>query len=181
MLTEDQKLFLLQVARESILSCLENRKFSLDRPTDRIFSEKRGAFVTLHKKGALRGCIGYIKPYKTIFETIREMARAAAFDDPRFPSLKQEEVNDIVIEISILSDLIPLSNEQLSDIKIGRDGLYIEGLYGSGLLLPQVAVELHWDRETFLRETCRKAGLTANCYLQPENQVYRFSAEIFSE
>jgi len=181
MLSEKQKEFLLQVARESILSNLEKRKFSLARPADEIFSVKRGAFVTLHKKGALRGCIGYIKPYKTIFESIIEMSRAAAFNDPRFPPVDLKELDDIVIEISILSELIPLNKDQLIDIEIGRDGLYIEGLYGSGLLLPQVAAEWRWDRETFLRETCRKAGLSANCYLQPENQVYRFSAEIFSE
>ncbi|MBW6516325.1 MAG: AmmeMemoRadiSam system protein A [Candidatus Cloacimonetes bacterium] len=181
MLTEEQKKFLLRLARESILAHLERREIALKDPTDQILKEKRGAFVTLHKKDALRGCIGYIKPYKPLLQTIKEMARAAAFQDPRFPSVTLKEIDDIYIEISILSELIPVSKEELDDITVGRDGLYIEGLYGSGLLLPQVAVEWNWDRETFLKETCHKAGLSANSYLDPKYQVYRFTAEIFSE
>lgn len=181
MLTEEQKRFLLFIARESILSYLEKREMRYTPPNEAVFSEKRGAFVTLHKNNSLRGCIGYIKAYKTILQTIIDMARAAAFQDPRFPKVTLQEINEISIEISILSELIPLSKENLHDIQISRDGLYIEGLYGSGLLLPQVATEWGWDREQFLRETCRKAGLSENCYLDPGNQVYRFTAEIFSE
>jgi AmmeMemoRadiSam system protein A len=181
MLTKEQKEFLLKLARESILTQLEKRKLTLEMPDDKIFSEKRGAFVTLHLYNKLRGCIGYVKPYKSIFDTINEMARAAAFNDPRFPQVKLSEMDDLIIEISILSELIPLNKKNLEEIIIGNDGLYIEGIFGSGLLLPQVAAELRWDRDTFLRETCRKAGLASDCYLDPRNQLYRFSADIFSE
>ena len=181
MLKTEQKKLLLRLARESILAHLEKRDIAINQPEDQIYKEKRGAFVTLHNNKQLRGCIGYIKPYKSLFQTIKEMARAAAFQDPRFPSISLKEMDQIDIEISILSELTPVSKDQLREITIGRDGLYIEGLYGVGLLLPQVAVEWNWDRETFLRETCHKAGLPGNCYLDPQNQIYRFSAEIFSE
>jgi len=181
MLTEEQKKYLLSLARESILAHLEKREITIKVQSDEIFTKKRGAFVTLHKKDSLRGCIGYIKPYKSLLQTIKEMARAAAFQDPRFPSVSLKEMDEIRIEISVLSELIPVGKDELDEIRVGRDGLFIEGLYGSGLLLPQVAVEWNWDRETFLRETCHKAGLATNSYLDPKYQVYRFTAEIFSE
>lgn len=181
MLSEEQKRFLLKLARESIQAHLEKREIALQIPSDEIYKLKWGVFVTLHKKKALRGCIGYIKPYKPLGLTIIEMARAAAFQDPRFPKVSMKEMEDISLEISILSELIPVSKDELNDITVGRDGLYIEGLFGSGLLLPQVAVEWNWDRNTFLRETCHKAGLPSDCYLNPQYQVYRFTAEIFTE
>ncbi len=181
MLTQKQKNFLLQIARDAIKAPLYNESFSMPAIDDELFLEKRGAFVTLHKNKELRGCIGYIRAYKPLLQTIIEMAKAAAFEDPRFPSVRQDEINKIEIEISVLSELIPVMNHNLEEIIVGRDGIYLEMGYKSGLLLPQVALENDWNRETFLRETCRKAGLDSSSYLQPECKIFRFSAEIFAE
>ncbi len=179
MLDEKQKVFLLTLARDTIESILLKKSLNFDIPKDEIFQTKKGAFVTLTKHGQLRGCIGYIHGYKSILETIIEMARSAAFRDPRFSPVKAEELGEIEIEISILSELVVM--EDASEIEIGRDGLFIENPHGSGLLLPQVATEYNWDTMTFLQETCRKAGLNRESWKSEESTVYRFSAEIFSE
>lgn len=144
-----------------------------------ILSEKRGAFVTLKKHGQLRGCIGYIIPYKSLYETIIDMAQAAAFRDPRFRPVSLEELKEIDIEISILSEMIKI--EDTSEIEIGRDGLMIEHPHGSGVLLPQVAEEYHWDLETYLRQICIKAGLSHQAWKDKDTVLYRFSAEVFGE
>ena len=179
MLSEEQKKFLLNLARETIKAELEKSKLSITCPDDPIYQRKTGGFVTLHKAGKLRGCIGYVIAYKTMFETIKEMAKAAAFKDPRFPPLQKSELESIEIEISILSELIPV--QSVDEIKIGRDGLLIQNNFTSGLLLPQVATEWKWDRKTFLEQTCNKAGLNRNCWQQPDTEIFRFFAEIFSE
>ncbi len=179
MLSEKQKKFLLNLARETIKAEIEKRKLSITCPDEPLFQRKTGGFVTLHKAGKLRGCIGYVIAYKTLFETIKEMAKAAAFNDPRFPSLQKSELENIEIEISVLSELIPV--QSVDEIKIGRDGLLIQNNFTSGLLLPQVATEWKWDRKTFLEQTCNKAGLDRNCWQQSDTEIFRFYAEIFSE
>jgi len=179
MLSEEQKKFLLNLARETIKAEIEKSKLSITCPDEPLYQRKTGGFVTLHKAGKLRGCIGYVIAYKTMFETIKEMAKAAAFSDPRFPPLRKSELENIEIEISILSELI--SVQSVDEIKIGRDGLLIQNNFTSGLLLPQVATEWKWDRKTFLEQTCNKAGLNRNCWQQPDTEILRFSAEIFSE
>ncbi|MCD8480922.1 MAG: AmmeMemoRadiSam system protein A [Candidatus Cloacimonetes bacterium] len=123
--------------------------------------------------------MGYIKGYKTITESIRELAMAAAFRDPRFPPLKASELPDITIEMSLLSPMEAV--QDISEITIGRDGLYLEHPRSSGLLLPQVATEQRWDRDTFLRQVCRKAGLPDQAWQDEGAKLYRFTAEIFSE
>lgn len=174
-----QKKFLLNLARESITAELEKRPLSITKPEDELYDRKLGAFVTLHRFGNLRGCIGQVIPRMSLFETIVEMAKAAAFGDPRFPNLKQEEVDDIEIEISILSELILV--KKADEIEVGRDGLMIrKGIY-SGLLLPQVATEQNWDKHTFLDHTCLKAGLAPGSWQDPQTELYRFTADIFSE
>ena len=179
MLSEKQKKFLLNLARETIKAETEKIKVNIDCPVEPIYQSKTGAFVTLHKSGKLRGCIGYVIAYKSLFETIKEMARAAAFNDPRFPPLQKSELENIEIEISVLSEMIPVRS--IEEIKIGRDGLLIRNSYASGLLLPQVATEWKWDRKTFLEQTCNKAGLNRNCWQEPDTEILRFTAEIFSE
>jgi len=177
MFTEEQKQELLALARQSI----ETRftKEAIFYPDDEAFSIQTGIFVTLHKHGELRGCIGYIKGFKDLVPSIVEMARAAAFQDPRFPTVKQEELKDIAIEISILSKMLLVMDTD--EIEIGRDGLLLNHPYGSGLLLPQVPVEWNWDLPTFLNQICYKAGLPAGSWKDDKAQLYRFSAEIFSE
>ena len=128
-----------------------------------------GAFVTLKKRDNLRGCIGYIKAYKPLWETVQEMAVAAAFHDPRFPSLKPEEVPQLTFEISVLSPLKRIKD--INEIEVGKHGLYIIHGHRAGLLLPQVATEYKWDGETFLAETCHKAGLPANAWMDKESEI----------
>jgi uncharacterized protein len=177
MYNKDQKQELLALARKSISS-----KFSKEAilyPDDEAFQIQRGVFITLHKRGELRGCIGYIKGFKDLVPSIIEMSKAAAFEDPRFPNVKIDELPSITIEISVLSEM-ELVNDT-NEIMIGRDGLFLTHPFGSGLLLPQVPVEWHWDIPTFLDQICYKAGLVAGSWKDERAKLYRFSAEIFSD
>lgn len=139
--------------------------------------ELRGAFVTLYKDGSLRGCIGHIRATRPLEETVREMAIAAAFHDPRFPAVTAEELTSLKLEISVLTPL-QLVND-FEEIEVGVHGLYLECQGHAGLLLPQVATEYGWSREEFLAHTCMKAGLSASCWRQSETRIYLFSADIF--
>lgn len=136
-----------------------------------------GAFVTLKLHGQLRGCIGHIVGDQPLWRTVAEMARAAAFEDPRFPPLSAAESREVEVEISVLSPLARCPDP--AQVEVGRHGLLVRRGQRSGLLLPQVATEWHWDRETFLRQTCAKAGMTADCWQSPETQLWWFEAEVF--
>ena len=178
-LTAKDKDTLLDIVKKAIVAKVNNKdipKLTVDSETLR---EKRGAFVTLKKQGHLRGCIGYIKPVKALGETVQEMAIAAAFHDPRFPSLTPDEVRDLTFEISVLSPLKRIKD--INEIEVGKHGLYVVRAYKSGLLLPQVAVEYEWDRETFLKETCYKAGLPPQAWMDKETEIYIFSADYFGD
>jgi AmmeMemoRadiSam system protein A len=178
-LTDTEKNALLKIAKDAITAEINNQEM----PELEIDSEnlrlKRGAFVTLKKRGNLRGCIGYIKAYKPLWETVQEMAIAAAFRDPRFESLKPDEVQQLTFEISVLSPLKRIKD--IKEIEVGKHGLYIVHGYNSGLLLPQVAVEYEWDRDTFLKETCHKAGLPPTAWMDKETEIYIFSADYFGD
>lgn len=180
--TADKK-FLLELARESIKTYFHNKKPSMERAKH--LSEKRGVFVTLHRDGDLRGCIGYPMPVYALNTAIVEAARNAAFHDPRFPPVDEEELDKIDIEISVLTlpEEIRVSHpdEYKNKIKIGEDGLIIEGSFGSGLLLPQVATENNFNAESFLRCLCQKAGMGFNCWKEPDNKIEKFQAIIFNE
>lgn len=178
-LNKQQQISMLKLARKTIADTL-NAQYEIDIDLgDPVFIEKCGAFVTLHKSGQLRGCIGYIQGIKKIPETVIDMAKAAAFKDPRFPPLNRKEYEDIDIEISILSPIQPVTD--ISDIVVGRDGLIISQGFRSGLLLPQVPVEQGWDRETFLENTCYKAGLPGDSWKKKDIKLEMFSAQVFSE
>jgi AmmeMemoRadiSam system protein A len=142
-----------------------------------VLKDNRGAFVTLKIDGQLRGCIGLVEGIKPLYQAVIEMAQAAAFEDPRFPSLQKQEVDNIDIEISVMSPLKQIRDLNL--IEVGKHGLVIRHGYHSGLLLPQVAREYNWDRITFLEQTCLKAGLPPELYTDPETEIYTFSAEVF--
>ncbi|HOZ01454.1 MAG TPA: AmmeMemoRadiSam system protein A [Candidatus Syntrophosphaera sp.] len=176
-MTSELKQELLQLARQSIAGHWTRHK--PQRPEEPEFLKKRGVFVSLHSQGELRGCIGYIQPYKNIADSVIEMAQAAAFQDPRFTALSEKELDDVDIEISVLSEMTPVLNT--SEIKIGRDGLYIKHPRGSGLLLPQVPTEWNWDLKTFLKQICRKAGLHDEAWKDEGAQLYRFEAEVFGD
>lgn len=178
-LTAKEKAALLDIAKNAIVTKINNKelpKLAVDSET---IKENRGAFVTLKKRGQLRGCIGYIKAFKPLGETVQEMAIAAAFHDPRFPSLKPDEVQDLSFEISVLSPFKRVKD--INEIEVGNHGLYIVRGDNSGLLLPQVALEYGWDRETFLKETCHKAGLPLQAWMDKETEIYIFSADYFGD
>ncbi len=150
-------------------------------PQDGIFRERRGAFVTIHRRDErrdeLRGCLGRISP-SPLGEAIGDLAAAVADSDPRFPAVRPEEMADISLEISVLTP-----EEEVTDIariEVGRHGLIVEDGMRRGLLLPQVASERHWDRETFLDQTCVKAGLRPDAWRQGA-RIWMFQAVVFGE
>ena len=143
------------------------------------FGEARALFVTLRKHGELRGCIGTLSPDGELGRTVPRFARRAAFDDPRFPPLTPEELAECDIEISVLTPPQPVSSAE--EIEVGRDGVILELAGRSGLLLPQVATEWGFDRERFLAEVTRKAGLFEDAWRDPAAKLWRFQAEVFEE
>ena len=177
LLTQQEKDYLKKLAYKSIQTKLDGDPAPDLAIESEILKKNCGAFVTIKIGGELQGCIGYIRGIKPLYEAIIEMARAAAFEDPRFPQLEKSQLDKIDIEISVLSPLNKITN--LDEIEVGRHGLVVrQGIY-SGLLLPQVATEYNWDRETFLRHTCIKAGLPENAYKETETEIMIFSAEVF--
>lgn len=176
-LTEDEKMVLREVAVQTIRNrCLGKPVQELPPATPKL-KEHRGAFVCIHKGEELRGCIGMIEGRGPLLETIRDMAIQAAFFDPRFCALQPEELDEINVELSILTPM-----ERITDparIQVGKHGLWLRKGHRSGLLLPQVATEHGWDRETFLQWTCSKAGLPSDAWRDPETEIYIFSADIF--
>ncbi|HEB30073.1 MAG TPA: AmmeMemoRadiSam system protein A [Spirochaetes bacterium] len=179
MLTKEEKESLLKLARDTIGARLGKNKPADFSPGSSVLTEPRGAFVTLHKHGALKGCIGYVEAIKPLYQTVREMAVAAAFQDPRFESVTGDEFDQIEIEISVMSPIKKISN--IDEIEVGKHGLIMKSGLNQGLLLPQVATEQGWDKETFLEHTCNKAGLYGDCWKKPETEISIFSAEVFSE
>jgi AmmeMemoRadiSam system protein A len=178
-LTPADKQLLLQVARGSIEAQLTGKPAAAVKTSSPVLQELRGAFVSLHRQGQLRGCIGYIEALKPLLQTVRDMAPAAAFQDPRFRPLQAGELADLEIEISVLTPLQLIKSTD--EIEVGKHGLYIVKGFNRGLLLPQVATQYHWDRRTFLEQTCCKAGLPSDAWKDPNTQIYIFSAEIFSD
>lgn len=170
---------LLKAARESIRAHLKNQTPDPPEEYSPALCEPRGVFVSLHRQGRLRGCIGYLEAVKPLLVAVQEMAAAAAFHDPRFPPVREEELADLDLEISVLSPMQRISKEE--DIEVGKHGLYIERGFNRGLLLPQVATDCKWDRTTFLEQTCCKAFLPPRAWKDPDTRIFVFTAEIFSE
>lgn len=171
---------LLEIARQTITEYITNGKapdFKEDNPQLNI---KRGAFVTLHKEGDLRGCIGTFTSNEPIYKTISKMAIESATEDQRFRPVTREELDKIKLEISVLTE--PKLINDWRKIKLGIDGVIIKRGFNQGVFLPQVATETGWDLETFLSQLCwQKAGLPQDCYKDPSTQIYTFQAIIFSE
>lgn len=175
---DDDKKQLLKIARSSIEAKLNGQPIPQFEVKSEILKKEMGAFVTLTKKGELRGCIGNIVGTAPLYLTVSKMAIAAATQDPRFPPLRKQELDEIEIEISVLTPLREISGPQ--EIVIGRDGLYIEKGINHGLLLPQVATEYGWGTEEFLDHTCIKAGLRPGAWREGA-KIYSFSAQVFNE
>ncbi len=181
LLSDRNRQFLLKAARDNIASWLKKRRGIRIFPTDAppALLEKRGVFVTLKKHGRLRGCIGYLTGVKPLILAVLDSSYNAAFKDPRFGPVTEDELKAITIEISVLTEPVPVKS--VGEIKVGRDGLIMERGPYRGLLLPQVPVEQGWDRTTFLEETCRKAGLPSNAWMDEETKILRFQAIVFGE
>ena len=183
---------LIKFARENIEFFLTNdRRIPIPSIIKEKFTNKYGAFVTLNKYDALgnhlRGCIGYIEPTYSLYEVIHRVSISSAIEDPRFPSVTHEEMDEIVIELSILTPpiLIEINDpkEYIDKIVIGRDGLIVEKGMRRGLLLPQVPIDhdRNWDVETFLSQTCSKAWLESNAWKDKSTKIYSFQAILFEE
>jgi len=177
-LTDGEKQYLKDLVVRAISSGLgmggDNRP--PEPPTDRL-REQLGAFVTLKLDGSLRGCIGNVQGTGPLYRTVWDMALSAAFRDPRFEPLGEDEFKRIEYEISILGPIEPCPGPEL--VQIGRHGLIMSAHGRSGLLLPQVPVEWNWDRETFLGQTCYKAGLPRDAWKDPDTNIFWFEAEVF--
>jgi len=176
-LTAREQATLLEVAREAIGARLTHRP-AVYPPATESLEQMHGAFVTLRVDGNLRGCIGHITACRPLVETVKEAAVSSAFSDPRFPPLSPSEWPRVTIEISVLS---PFTPAEASSIRVGEHGLMIRSGYHSGLLLPQVATEYGWDRETFLGHACRKAGLPPDAWRGPGVTIETFTAVVFHE
>jgi uncharacterized protein (TIGR00296 family) len=184
-LTEGTELVCL--ARSAVEKYLEESVITKPRKET---SEKAGVFVTLNyvtpsRREYLRGCIGFPLPEKALYQGVIDAAIAAATEDPRFPPLDVQELNNIVFEVSVLTppQEIRVNNpaDYWKEVEIGRDGLILQWRFGSGLLLPQVPVELNWDVEEYLANMCYKAGAPPDVWVDPSSKLYKFQATVFKE
>jgi len=177
MTSEADRNSIIDLARKTILAAASGEELPAV-PDGEVFRRDGGAFVTIKKNGALRGCIGHFTGTGSLGKTIIEMSASAAARDPRFSPVGPEEVDDLEIDISLLSPMIPANPE---DVIPGEHGIYIKYGFRSGTLLPQVAAEAGWDRETFLTHTCIKAGLPTDCWKRDGVQIFTYNAEVFCE
>ncbi len=179
LLQPEETKFLLNLARQVVTDTAN----SVNSDPPGYFSDnlkmKLGVFVTLHKNTELRGCIGFIEGLKPLQDAVIEMANSAAFHDPRFAPVTSDEVDDLDIEISVLSPVREI--KETNEIVVGKHGLIIEQGFYKGLLLPQVATENNWDKNAFLQYTCRKAGLPIDAWQEKSTKISIFSSDIFSE
>jgi AmmeMemoRadiSam system protein A len=177
-LSEADRKDILELARQAVVEAVCRKPVLENVPKTGVFEQRCGVFVTLHVGGRLRGCIGVIESVEPLGKGIKRCAASAATEDPRFSAMDMNEVPDLEIEVSLLS---PLQRMQPEEIEIGKHGLLVEQGLRRGLLLPQVAVEHRLGREEFLKETCRKAGLSADAWREPETRIYGFTCEIVVE
>ena len=177
MTSEADRQRLLRIARDALAAHVAGTRTPEAELTGAA-ARLAGAFVTLHAGTELRGCIGHVEANEPLGVVIARSAVAAGSSDPRFPGITAAELPGLHIEISILSPFAPVSS--LADIQIGIDGLIVQLGWHRGLLLPQVAAEWHWDRETFVAETCRKAGLAGDAW-EKGAKIWKFQAEVFGE
>ncbi len=179
-LNEKEKSELLALARKSVETMIETREaYNPPASASEVLNQERGAFVTLSEAGQLRGCIGYTSAAKPLYLTVRDTATLAALRDPRFQPVALSEVPLLEYEISVLSPLRRVTD--IDQIKVGQHGLLMKNGSKEGLLLPQVPVEQHWDRQQFLEQTCRKAGMSTDCWKDPDTDIFIFTAVVFSE
>ena len=185
-LSDSDGVVLVKTARKAVTEFLSNdNRIKLESDLEEKFSFNSGVFVTLNNSDGLRGCIGFPMPEKKLSHAIVEGAIAAATEDPRFPSVKTNELDDIMFEVTVLTPPVEIDvsdpMEYLEKIKVGRDGLIIRHSFSSGLLLPQVPIEYGWNVEEFLQHTCEKAGLARDTWKNESVKIEKFEGIIFKE
>lgn len=178
-LKSKEKKILLDIARHAIKSAVLKTEETPEPREEKALNMRNGCFVTIKQDGDLRGCIGNFQSELPLFREVADMAAASATKDPRFYPLQEMDVETISLEISVLSPLAKI--ESIDEIVIGKHGIYLEKGYYRGVLLPQVATEHEWDRETFLKQTCLKAGLPTDAWESEDADIYIFSAQIFGD
>ncbi len=186
MLTAEDGKFLVELARRAIVTYLVDKKvIEIPKDFNPKLNENMGVFVTLNLGKELRGCIGYPEPVMPLLNAVIDAAISAATRDPRFNPLTPVELDKIQVEVSVLTKptIIEVENpsEYLQKVRVGEDGLIVEMGPYRGLLLPQVATEWNWNVEEFLSNTCMKAGLSSDCWLNQDVKIYRFASQIFEE
>jgi uncharacterized protein (TIGR00296 family) len=178
---------LVKLARAAVERYFEHKKIFLEKIREKNLNEKRGVFVTIetYPEKNLRGCIGFPYPTLPLYEAVQRAAVSSAFEDPRFPPLKKEELDKIIFEISVMTkpELIKVkdSKEYPSKIEVGKDGLILQNGPFSGLLLPQVCLQFNWSAEEFLENLCWKAGLTVDYIHDKNTKIWKFQCQIFAE
>jgi len=180
MLNEKQQKVLLGIARKTVEEYVRSRKITEFNVEDPLLKEKRGVFVTLRKKGMLRGCIGYIMPLEELYKAVSKMAIQSSTGDPRFPPVRPEELAEVEIEISVLT--VPERINSVDEIEMGKHGVIVKRGSNQGVFLPQVATETGWSKEEFLNRLCYdKAHLPADAWKDKDTEIYTFSAQVFEE
>ena len=177
-LADREKQLLLQLARSALTLAVQEKPPLQDFPSEIFLHQPAGAFVTLHRRGRLRGCVGQLPGRDALAEVVAHCARAAALDDSRFDPVAAAELSEIEIELSVLS---ALEDVTLESIEPGKHGLVVSQGRQRGVLLPQVATEFRWQAQRFLEETCVKAGLERDAWKSSATRVQAFTAEVFSE
>lgn len=178
-LTANEKTTLLSIARKAIEAHVRTGDDYNEPREEMALNVRSGCFVTIKQNGRLRGCIGNFQSEVPLFREVADIAVASATKDPRFYPMKEDDLGNFSLEISVLSPLQKI--EEIAEIEVGKHGIYLEKGFYRGVLLPQVAVEHRWDRETFLKQTCLKAGLPTDSWQSEDAEIYVFSAQIFGE
>jgi AmmeMemoRadiSam system protein A len=178
-LNAHEKQALLAIARQAIVHGVQTGQEYVEPREEKALNRRNGCFVTIKQNGQLRGCIGNFQSELPLFKEVARMAQASASNDPRFYPLKENDLDSFTLEISVLSPLNKI--ESIEDIEVGKHGIYIEKSFYRGVLLPQVATEHNWDRLTFLKQTCIKAGLPTDAWEADDADIYVFSAQVFGE
>ena len=176
---DDEKAALLRLARATLQAYLESGRIPPYQTTRESLLVQKGAFVSLHEGGELRGCIGQLIADRELYRVVQHCVLSAALEDPRFVPVTKEEAGGLSIEISVLTPFRRV--EDVGEIEVGKHGLYIVRGGCRGLLLPQVATEYGWERSEFLEHTCMKAGLARSAWRDPQTEIYSFEAEVFSD
>ena len=170
---------LLAIARQAIVHGVQTGQEYIEPREEKTLNQRNGCFVTIKQNGQLRGCIGNFQSELPLFKEVAQMAQASAAKDPRFYPLKENDLDNFNLEISVLSPLQKI--EDIGEIEVGKHGIYIEKSFYRGVLLPQDALEHNWDRLTFLKQTCIKAGLPTDAWKAEDAEIYVFSAQVFAE